>query len=294
MPFVKLDCGILNSTLWHDPDALKLFVTALLMAEPHELVEPTPTLAVDSLEPGGYTVPPGWYGLVASSGIGLIYRALMQPTEGFDALSRLIASEGVSRSQDHEGRRLARIDGGFLILNYQKYRDRDYSNAERQARFRARKRQAGNTVTITPVTQAEAEAEADKKENSFGQFWNLYPRKVGKPNAYKAWSKLSPDEHAAIVKAIPGWPFSPDVQFIPHPATWLNGRRWEDVLTPSAPVAAPDPVRRAVADRNAAEQAATEAEIRRAEEQYAHYRQLRETDPVAAEAYKVSCLAEGL
>jgi hypothetical protein len=38
----------------------------------------------------------------------------------------------------------------------------------------------------------------------------------------------------------PGW-LEADGQFIPHPASWLNGRRWEDEL-PVAPPPAPRPV----------------------------------------------------
>lgn len=70
----------------------------------------------------------------------------------------------------------------------------------------------------------------------FDAFWSAYPRKVAKQAALKAWSKLNPGPEllAAILAAIerhkrdvPAWR-SGDVQYIPHPATWLNGRRWED------------------------------------------------------------------
>src|SRR3990167_930952 len=44
MPFVKLDCGILDSTLWFDRDARDVFLTALLMAVPYEVRESTPTI----------------------------------------------------------------------------------------------------------------------------------------------------------------------------------------------------------------------------------------------------------
>lgn len=70
----------------------------------------------------------------------------------------------------------------------------------------------------------------------FEQFWQAYPRKTAKPNAFKAWQKLRADEDAFLPKAIIGdvekrtrlrfWPL--DASKIPHPATWLNQRRWED------------------------------------------------------------------
>lgn len=56
---------------------------------------------------------------------------------------------------------MVRVDGGFILLNYLRYRDRDYSNAERQRRFRDRKRNASptNGVIVTPVTHAHADAD---------------------------------------------------------------------------------------------------------------------------------------
>lgn len=174
MPFVKLDCGILNSTIWYDPPALKLFVTALLMAEPQEVSEPLPTIKVGSLEPGDYVIPSGWYGFVPSSGPGLVHRALMDTEEGFAALCRLSAPEGESRSHEHEGRRLVRVDGGFIVLNFQKYRDHDYGGAERTRRWRERQRadsvtrhgdaETRHAATVRRhVTQAEAEAEGEER-----------------------------------------------------------------------------------------------------------------------------------
>jgi hypothetical protein len=58
---------------------------------------------------------------------------------------------------------------------------------------------------------------------------------VAKKDAEKAWEKLGPDEKMLkeILTGITKASLTPDWQkdggrFIPHPATWLNGRRWED------------------------------------------------------------------
>lgn len=67
---------------------------------------------------------------------------------------------------------------------------------------------------------------------AFNHFWLMYPRKVGKTNAEKAFSKAS---HAVgvdkILEAVK--PYADSVshkekKFIPHPATWLNQGRWDD------------------------------------------------------------------
>ena len=142
MAFVKLDTKILNSTIWQDADACKLFITALLMAEPFEVLSPMKTVRVHSTEWDDFVIPPGWYGHVPAAGPGIVRRALMEwePT-GMDALVRLASPEPASRTAAFEGRRMVRIDGGYLLLNYIAYRDRDHSNAERQARFRQRKKE---------------------------------------------------------------------------------------------------------------------------------------------------------
>lgn len=69
----------------------------------------------------------------------------------------------------------------------------------------------------------------------FDGFWKAYPRKVNKPSAERAWKKLkaNPELLASMLSALErqkrGAAWTKDGgQFIPHPATWLNGRRWED------------------------------------------------------------------
>jgi len=71
----------------------------------------------------------------------------------------------------------------------------------------------------------------NKHIKDFDLFWSAYPRKTAKGNAENSWKKIKPDEKlvadiiAAIAKQKPNWT---DPKFIPHPATWLNGKRWLD------------------------------------------------------------------
>lgn len=163
MPFVKIDCGILNSTLWFDREAREVFLTALLMAEPKDFDQPIPQLHIDSLTESGWTAPAGWYGFVAASGPGIIDRAKVSQEDGRKALKRLGEPDSHSRTCEFEGRRLIRMDGGYLVLNYMKYRERDYTSAERSKRYRDRKA-SRRVATVTPrdITQAEAEAYTEK------------------------------------------------------------------------------------------------------------------------------------
>jgi hypothetical protein len=149
MPFVKLDTSILDSTLWIDRNQRETFITALLLASPIEIKEPKKAIKIDSLSPSGFVVPPGWYGFVPAAGIGIINRAGVERNAGIKALKALSSPEAESRSQDFQGRRMVRVDGGFVILNYMKFRDRDYTAAERQRRLRERKRLLSITRNVT-------------------------------------------------------------------------------------------------------------------------------------------------
>jgi len=71
----------------------------------------------------------------------------------------------------------------------------------------------------------------------FDIFWNLYPNKKSKPNALKAYMKAIKKgvPHETIIRGLGQhadyWRASgTERQFIPHPATWLNGERWNDDL----------------------------------------------------------------
>lgn len=178
MAFVKLDCGILNSTLWVEREPRDVFLTALLMAVPRELTEPMPQFKVDAIEPTGFIVPPGWYGFVEAAGPGIVRRSMAEMEPGMKALAKLGEPDLESRSSDFDGRRLVRVDGGFVVLNYMKYRDKDNTAAVRQARYRERQREKGQLQeggksppdepspsrrdSNANVTKAEAEAEAEE------------------------------------------------------------------------------------------------------------------------------------
>ena len=69
--------------------------------------------------------------------------------------------------------------------------------------------------------------------SDFEKFYNVYPRKVGKQAALKAFAKAlavaSVDEILSGALRYGNDANLPvDENFIPHPATWLNGGRWED------------------------------------------------------------------
>lgn len=76
----------------------------------------------------------------------------------------------------------------------------------------------------------------------FQEWWQRYPRKVAKAAALKSWKALAPSEalqatmHAAldVQRRSPQW-MKDGGEFIPHPATWLSHKRWEDELVTALP-----------------------------------------------------------
>lgn len=81
---------------------------------------------------------------------------------------------------------------------------------------------------------------SQEQRSMFARFWAVYPRHEKRADAEKAWAKHAPDEELTrrIVRAIElqilhTWR---DSDFIPHPTTWLNGRRWEDEIQTKAPI----------------------------------------------------------
>lgn len=250
MSFVKLDSQILTSTLWFDRDARDVFLTALLMSVPHVVDAPLATLKIGKLQPDDFIVPPGWYGFCPAAGPGIVYNAGLKSEAGDAALQRLADPDPDSRSEAFGGRRMVRVDGGFIILNFDRFRWRDHSAAERMRRHRLRQRgdpdgsgRPESSVTVLRdavtrnVTQAEAEAEGKKTTpcapsalGVFDLFWKSYPRKDGRKAAIRAWAKLSVEDGQAAVAGLERAKKSEQWQrgVIPHASTWLNGERWKD------------------------------------------------------------------
>lgn len=181
------------------------------------------------------------------------------------ALDELERPDPDSRSKEEDGRRIVRIDEhrdwGWLVVNGKKYRairneeERREQNRAAQARWRNKnKPQSAKVSSNTGVSAQEEEEEevihppTPRKRGSavgFDEFWGAYPRKVAKAQALKAWEKLAPDAElrGRILRALKAQAGSEQWRreggaYIPYPASWLNGRRWEDE---AQTLAAPDP-----------------------------------------------------
>ncbi len=96
------------------------------------------------------------------------------------------------------------------------------------------------TTAVKAKRSRGSEGKPRGEAEGFNAFWTAYPRKVAKQNAMKAWQKLNPAQplQAIILQAVESQKASGQWQreggqFIPYPATWLNGQRFEDCDLPA-------------------------------------------------------------
>lgn len=198
--FVKLDSGILDSSLWNNRDVRDVFITALLMASPIEIMEAQDALCVRTLDRLGFTVPPGWYGMVQAAGVGIAARANLSADAGLSALEKLSQPDLDSRTPEHDGRRMVRVTGGYLVLNFMRYRDRDYGAKDRMRRYRERQRGQKETVAepVTPLTRHVTQAEAEDRGHTI-QKKRAVARPEGVPEqAWNDWMQVRKAKRAPL------------------------------------------------------------------------------------------------
>lgn len=110
--YVKLYGTILTSSIWLEPDAtLRVWIAMLALADKN--------------------------GEVSGSVGGLAHIANVSRADCETALAVFMAPDPDSRTADNEGRRIEKIEGGWRVLNAEKYRD---MRSETQVEWAERKR----------------------------------------------------------------------------------------------------------------------------------------------------------
>lgn len=73
---------------------------------------------------------------------------------------------------------------------------------------------------------------------AFNAFWDAYPKRVARKDAWKAWTQINPTPAllVTILDALAWQTRQPDWlrdggKFVPHPGTWLRAERWDDERT---------------------------------------------------------------
>ncbi len=154
--FTKLFSSITESTVWGESHATRIvWITMLAMADGS--------------------------GHIWAAVPGLASRARVTLEECEHALQRFMEPDRYSRTNEHEGRRIEAVDGGWRLLNHAKYRAmratenrREYMReymAERRKQDRKFPLASVNNVSRSKpqLSEAEAEAEEYKKEKRHSQ-----------------------------------------------------------------------------------------------------------------------------
>ena len=234
--FAKVYTQIFASSIAENYTTRHVFMDLLVLADPEGVVDMT---------------------------MGAISRTTNVPLDVIkQAIQELSEPDKSSRSPEEEGRRIALIDShrdwGWRIINYDHYRTlRDEEARRSYNRNYMRKYRNGDedpepvksvktckdpSTSVrsrkAPSTQEEEEVEGEEHTpralSGFAEFWEVYPKKIGKGAAEKAWKthrcwKLTEKILSAVksAKCSPAWK-KEEGQYIPNPTTYLNQKRWED------------------------------------------------------------------
>ena len=115
------------------------------------------------------------------------------------------------------------------------------------------------TKEITSLSQEDhaqtsGSSERESRSDRFDEFWDAYPRKVGKKKArakFAAAIKAAGDAQRVIDGALrlAADPNLPEKQFIPHPTTWLERGGWDDEPLPARSLPRQVPQRKSEAEQ---------------------------------------------
>ena len=183
MGFTKLDSGIIDSSIWSEALATRVvWITFLAKADSK--------------------------GMVRASCSGMRRASNVNPEEFDSALKSLESPDPDSRSSEHEGRRIEKVEGGWLIFNYAKYRAFSYSGSEEAKRKRRWRDKMGHKRDMSRLsTDISASASVPSSISS-----SLQGNKKDKPPKIKLvldeepkrWEGITPELKMLWAKSYPG------------------------------------------------------------------------------------------
>lgn len=148
MAFTKLDDGLVFSSLMDEDDSVfKIWVIILSLTKQDGICRISPTF---------------------------LHKITGKDYEEIERCLKVLESpDDNSRTKEHEGRRIERIDGGFFVLNYHLYRAVDYNEHEA-----ARKRESRKNSKKMPVCPDVSGKRPDCSASPSSAFSSV-PEKIG-------------------------------------------------------------------------------------------------------------------
>jgi hypothetical protein len=154
----------------------------------------------------------------------------LDPTVVRKAITRLEAPDPDSRSEAFEGRRIKKVDGGWFIVNYEKYRAFKYSEeseAVRKREYRRRKKevQERDNVPTSPGRSASAStSDLTKDIEEIKRGWNEFAAKHNLATITKIDLGSERGRHLAARMAEKDWDF-PKLLGIVNESPFLLGKK---------------------------------------------------------------------
>ena len=198
--YIKLWRKVFDSTVWSNPKLWRFWCWCLLKASYKEHVAMVGYKEV-SLQPGQFIF--GLYNACKETGLTL--------SNVRTAIKYLVGAGKLTINSTNKYSIIS-------IVNWAQYQE-ELTN----------KPQA-NDKLVSPNKNSKN----SNKDNTiqFDVFWSAYPKKVGKKDTVKAFTKLNPTQELLetiltkldVLKKSDSWTRG----YIPNPATFLNGERWND------------------------------------------------------------------
>ena len=211
--YTKLFNTIVTSTIWQEDDKTRIvWITMLAIADQ--------------------------FGIVSAAIPGLASVANVSVEAARVAIKNLLAPDPDSRTKDFEGRRIEEVDGGWKILNYEKYRRmlNEEERKEYQAKWvRDRRRQMSTTVDSMSTMSTQADGEADVKETRVpvnnwlteDDLWLELQRILSEPEIKEhigLWIKRIKENRHAMYEAICDYKDKRNKGKVKNTAAWLTQR----------------------------------------------------------------------
>lgn len=221
--YTKLFNSIVTSTIWTEDDKTRIvWITMLALSDQN--------------------------GEVHSSIPGLARLSAIPIPDVERALEKFLSPDPYSRTPDNDGRRIAKIDGGWELLNHAKYRkmaskeDSKAASAERVRRHRQRNACNANVTNVTPcngfetvgrdIAEAEAEANTEaevkvipKKHTRPESPFEFIAKSVWNASPPMAKQRSSKKDLVAAIKASPELPSLAGI--LKSLETWKNSADWK-------------------------------------------------------------------
>jgi hypothetical protein len=217
--YVKLYRKLLDSVIWDNEKALKIWIWCLLKANHKDKI-----------------VLLGRQRISIKSG-EFVFGSLKAKNELKMAISTIWYYLNFFKTESQVEIKATNKYSIITILNWKSYQGIENKlESKKKAKLKTNRKQIGNKVeTNKNDIKNDKNVKNNNTDGDFDKFYSAYPRKVAKPAAIRAFKKIKPNHELlnAILKDIEmrkksrEW-LKSGGQFIPYPATYLNQRRWED------------------------------------------------------------------